>query len=371
MEKRGERLPIAERINDAKVNAREAMLDWSLLAIANIESRIEISQSVRQDTIQSGYRTMVEMRDTSYERRTVHITDTVYGASKSIDQAGLDTENKKQVTEYSNGLLKSLTQREDERTGAIKDGYKNRTAEINNNEQYSRQTIEDRRVFIHDRLNRETVLQLGFKRLEEEIANLTRRTNDILLEREGVIDRVVSEKISSLRSIINNKDAELDASIRNFRTQLDAKIANTLRNQQVQQTRAQQQQRANQKASAGQSRQRTAQGGPSGARQTGQRTGTNGSQQRPQTPPKKEAPRPQDDPRIKTLMGKTTGAPKQPYVTVLGNIDHHRGKGKSDEDIYKLLVKSFHPDKGIRANGEEVLKVLSEAYDKTSKTFRV
>ncbi len=107
---------------------------------------------------------------------------------------------------------------------------------------------------------------------------------------------------------------------------------------------------------------------------TGQ-AGDGGARRR--LPPNQNDPRPnapsqvQKDPRIAQLMGKSTGEHERPYAVLLANIDHHRAKGKTDTDIYRLLIRNFHPDTSTQENAESISRVLTAAYDKSSGRFLV
>ncbi len=86
-------------------------------------------------------------------------------------------------------------------------------------------------------------------------------------------------------------------------------------------------------------------------------------------------PRPQVDPRVAELRGVQTGGSDKPYMTVLANIDHHRAKGMSDLEIYRLLARRFHPDSitdaAKKAETTAMFQALGAAYDSTQKKFRV
>ncbi len=76
-----------------------------------------------------------------------------------------------------------------------------------------------------------------------------------------------------------------------------------------------------------------------------------------------------EDPRIERLMGRATGADRRPYKILVSDVDFHREEGRTDQEIYRLLMRHFHPDISVHEHAEAVSKVLSSAYDKDKKRF--
>jgi hypothetical protein len=78
---------------------------------------------------------------------------------------------------------------------------------------------------------------------------------------------------------------------------------------------------------------------------------------------------PKIDPRVQALMNITATEKLRPAVSVVKSVDLQREKGRTDADIYRTLIKHFHPDKQKSDQSEDVMKILGVAYDKTTKTF--
>jgi hypothetical protein len=79
----------------------------------------------------------------------------------------------------------------------------------------------------------------------------------------------------------------------------------------------------------------------------------------------------QDDKRIDTLYGRTSERDVDAAVLLLTEIDALRGKELTDDVVYRILQRKYHPDVSEHPKSEEVAKLLNSSYDNRAKMLKV
>jgi hypothetical protein len=171
------------------------------------------------------------------------------------------------------------------------------------------------------------------------------------------VEQLIATKRKELLDLISAKDARVTEVSNQCLNELRQYIASL----KTSQTRA---------GSSGQSQGNWwEQQGPQGSRTGNTGSGSSsGDQEQRQQQTQTQSSR---DEKIKTMMGKEHNADPKPYSVVLTNITHQRRNGKTDDEIYRLLLRQFHPDVSKRDDAEAVSRVLTGCYDKQSKSFIV
>lgn len=338
---------LASRIDQARLQARTATEAWVGLAVNNLEHMVMSSDHDRTDAMEAAFVGIRNQTAQNFTAREVDIRGFVDQAHTRIEHAILSPEEHHEIKSWFRAYVanhvkptreshdKAINTSEDSICKIFEQRYNEQTASITSrtNEQVAR-------------LAQHRVDELGFIALERRIAEVTANINRLITSKEQDFDALIQAKLTAHASLLATKKTQFSTVLASALSRLDAKI------------------RAEQVRSARSSR--------SGQSRSHQQTHDweDDTIIRPRNHQAKRPPQ-RPDPRIQTLMGRSTGLDKQPFVTVLGNIDHHRGNGKSDEEIYKLLVRKFHPDVSDREHGEDVIKVLGVAYDKQLKKFIV
>lgn len=84
----------------------------------------------------------------------------------------------------------------------------------------------------------------------------------------------------------------------------------------------------------------------------------------------------ENDPRIPYLRGGDRSTPTSAFVNLLANLDRFRRKGETDAEIYKRLVRHYHPDLQHGKSPKQLMtaevmtRVVTTSYNPKNKSFK-
>lgn len=78
-----------------------------------------------------------------------------------------------------------------------------------------------------------------------------------------------------------------------------------------------------------------------------------------------------NDHRLNLLIGNDSDTPKELFSIVLSSIDQNRLAGLPDSDIFKALVKQYHPDVSSNQDAHAITQILTSSYNRHTKSFIV
>jgi len=348
----------AGHLENAREEANRAVTEWVVLATHTMGEHAYQAEAVYAHLTQEAVHNITNVLRASDGRRREMVNRTVDTGYDKIARANLDGDLGSEVTAWFNSRMQAVATEEDGRA---------QTNETDANQAISvlRAKLNEVNVVNNSRLT-ESVNILGQRKnntalpvLEQRIKEVTDQIDDLLNRKEGEISELTTRKVTQITHAVTQREHVLTDKLSALLARLDQEIAATRQKQARRQSQHNQQ--TNQKAG------QNFGGGSQQHRVRGGRT-ENPSSSRASSQTAKEAPKP-PDPRIEQLRGKSSQNAKRPVVTVLENVDKHRASGKTDPEIYRLLVAYFHPDAGRSEQGEDVMKVLGMAYDKTTKQF--
>ncbi len=316
------------------------------------ESQIFTTRADREKVIFTSHSERLQLIDASERSRADRVASTVSGARLKIEEVrayvGNDTQIMQPIDSWFAEKRRQVNSREQEKRQTISTIETTKQQQIVGFEQTTRQTIQSKQAVARQTLAPADVRQYSINWITEKIdvyqrmlAETHRTSYDSLLSRITVAN-------SELKMRLDTASRELDERLRVLNTELDEKLRRA-------RTRYNEQEAA---------RRQKAQNTTSGHQSQG-----NGSSaaNKPKPPGQSQ----NKDQRLNRLAGKETGIDLYPHKVFLANLDNQRSKSKTDEEIYKLLVRHFHPDRSTHKNAAEITRILTVAYDKQEKKFTV
>jgi len=332
---------IRDLVDKARLDAQASVEHWGRMAVQNIDFSIIAAGQERDQVVDEAQVALRNISADGFRNREGEIRNFVGIAEQRMSSAKVTSAEQEEIKTWMHGLvITTVRPIRESHDQLIADRELSASILIERQEEGNKTLIEERRNQQATRLNLNVLPTLGIDQLQTRITDMTIGITSLLDLKDVNQSTLVKSKVAAHSALVASKHAQFSATLVSALSKLDQKIKNA-------EVRS---------ARASHSSKQHNQDDDSIIRPRGYQA---------KTPPKRP------DPRVQTLMGRSTGLDKQPFVTVLGNIDHHRKKGKTDEAIYMLLVKNFHPDTSERLNADEIMKAIGMSYDKQRKQFIV
>ena len=329
-------------MQQAGAMAIDAIRSFSDASIGHAEAMAGQAGAQAEQCVRTFNVTLDSDVSTSAEQRQSLVTGFSYYTSTKIVESGLSTDAKLEAQRYANNCLTQLNNRH--KTDSSANIYQKDSARRTVDAQYDAQqrVVSGRLADIERRSNNRVGISSGADNYVSTITAAITDLETLIDQRQLTLDETCKRKILEIRASIGNRNQNMQAQTNAQKALFESKFATLV-----------------------------AKNAKSNSSQQGSNQNNTDNQDgaRRRTPPASDVP--QKDPRIAVLMGRSTGEPERPFKVLLANIDHHRQLGKTDFEIYRLLVRHFHPDTSSHEEADAIARVLTGAYDKATGKFKV